>query len=384
MRCLAVRQTHLAAWIVVLCAYALMAADPQVNGDPQPRDDAPGKKGEQDEFRVSVVDQADVPYTIQIPTTVSVGHKVTLKAKVEPAGLVGVTFQWTIPPTAVKNYEISDDEKTGIKTPLATADLQASSISFHWVDGADDRDVRVVATYKQKTDDQSARFHVKAPTLHSFGKQGALGTIAVRTANNQTRISTGEATPASQGISWAAKVTAHQNFGGKLRFTQIVRSKHTRTSLEDVVQKWTVPADWLDNHATYGGGLPWDIAAGETLPKAQLKATDTPASAPLEGGYKKYQIEQYEFRTFLMFRPTAPQSIWVPLGLIRWGWKGTAVIQNGVWIESTVAAEKFAWVPQIPVTTIQTVQFPQWPDRVLTVGQPEDFHPKWVTLTEQE
>jgi hypothetical protein len=77
-------------------------------------------------------------------------------------------------------------------------------------------------------------------------------------------------------------------------------------------------SEWvLDTHYPYDG----------KVAEKELDLNDTPGS---QLGLLTEEVHQFQaFKTFLMFRPskkpTDPNSVWVPLKVVEWGWKAKAI-----------------------------------------------------------
>lgn len=120
--------------------------------------------------------------------------------------------------------------------------------------------------------------------------------------------------------------------------------------------------DWiLDTHFPYGN----------RVAERELYLDDSPNT---ELDWLTKQVHHYQsFKTFLMFRPSKDdKSVWVPLKLVTWEWKASAIRQKDV------AFDKVTGV-KIPVQPsdfkLITLGIPS-PKEMEWSGKPEDY-PQW-------
>jgi hypothetical protein len=120
--------------------------------------------------------------------------------------------------------------------------------------------------------------------------------------------------------------------------------------------------DWiLDTHFPYGN----------RVAERELYLDDSPNT---ELDWLTKQVHHYQsFKTFLMFRPSKDdKSVWVPLRLVTWEWKASAIRQKDV------AFDKVTGV-KIPVQPsdfkLITLGIPS-PKEMEWSGKPEDY-PQW-------
>ena len=308
---------------------------------------------------VEITDDGGTPITST--QTVSVGNKISLKTQLSPS-LSGVSWEWTVPGTVVKDYTketIAEGRTKAYVTELDAADKEESTIAFYWVDGADGREVSVDCSYSSGSCRDTVTFNVKRPTLDSF--TSTTGDVVVGSSFGEPALSFGTST--SPGIEWSAEVTASDEFEGELKFTQILNSYAVRTKTDDSEETLSVPAWWLDFQDPYESGGVYGILNGTTR---TIGYDDSPA-VPLEVGYKKMYVYLDKFEVYTMFRPISTDRIWVPLGKLEWGWAGVAESTDGgnTWSLTTGAPD--ASDPSGSTTT----EFPEWPDTAT------DSHPTW-------
>ena len=84
-----------------------------------------------------------------------------LKAKVTPAGIAGLTYQWTVGGTRIKTYEHDVDEDAKHNPiALAAADLQNDNVAFYWQAVGNPIAVKVKATKGAAKHEATVNFNV--------------------------------------------------------------------------------------------------------------------------------------------------------------------------------------------------------------------------------
>ena len=79
-------------------------------------------------------------------------------------------------------------------------------------------------------------------------------------------------------------------------------------------------------------------------------------------------MERDEFEVYIMYRPDVQAAIWVPVGLMKWGWKGTAEsADTGITWKKTAGQHDKKDPAGVPTT-----HFPEWKQKAT-----EDY-PRWV------
>lgn len=307
-------------------------------------------------FKVDITDDGGTPITTT--QTVCVGEKISLKTKVEPT-LSGLSWQWTIPGTVVKDYK--KETLTGSPpgrtkryvVELTDTDKQQSTIQFYWVDGADGRDVSVSGTKEEVTltCTDTVTFDVKRPTLDNVAS--ATGPVDVSSVWGFLMLHFG--TPTEPGCNWGAMVTAPTGFNGTLKFTQLVNLDHIKTYTSGTEETATTFESWLDNAEPYGSTY---TATGGV--QTTMVDNDSPGLG-LAVGFKKIQVFADFYDVYVMFKPTGAGAIWVPIAKLEWGWGGTAESSDG---GSTWSKTGGAAAPEDPSWSV-TTEFAEWPDTAI-------------------
>jgi hypothetical protein len=123
------------------------------------------------------------------------------------------------------------------------------------------------------------------------------------------------------GITWTAKVSPNDANAGLIAFVQLIKPHRV----------WTPGKKW-----TSGGVFVLDGAAGKTKifyaqltvalsgGQATLSSNDSPSN-PLDAFPAALSSSgEDEFKIFTLYQSSTADSIWVPLGVLAWNWKGEA------------------------------------------------------------
>jgi hypothetical protein len=272
-----------------------------------------------------------------------VGKKVRLQVLSQPRGATLTNIHWTIPGTTVGSYTRS--LSSGSSRPIAS--LTGASIDFYWIDGTfagQDQTVQVSATANGRQLTASAQFKVFKPRVDLFRlNTSGRAIMDTATAGGATVVMMiAEGGHSVPGLRGEATVTAPEGFAGEIGVTQLINLNHY---LQD-----STGAQF--NRATSGGrfvlddvyGVIYNKAAGETtgprdtgVSSGSLPAgmhQDSPsvflcsisslqAGTPTMSGRTVASGHgQDAFKCYLMFKPTAADSIWVTLSYAEWSWQG--------------------------------------------------------------
>jgi hypothetical protein len=122
------------------------------------------------------------------------------------------------------------------------------------------------------------------------------------------------------GITWTAKASPNGSAAGEIAFLQLINPHRV----------WTPGKQWTSN-----GAFVLDGAAGKTKifyaqkteplsgGTATLTSNDSP-DRPLNNFSALQNSGEDHFKIRLMYKSSAADSIWVPLGMLEWYWKGQA------------------------------------------------------------
>ncbi len=244
-------------------------------------------------------------------TNVIVGQQINLSAVVDPSGLTPTSYQWTIPGTRIANY--SADATAGTVTHLTATNLTQSSVGFYWIDGADNREVECVVSFNGVACKGKATFNVKRPTASVAATTGAVG---VGTLTNQAAVWLHFGDKAAiPGISLSQENTIPPGFSGDWEWVQVVQASVLRAK-DAVTGKWRKKeGSGLDTTYPYNQSP----VLAEDSPRLELRSS------------KVEETADESFSIWLMFKPSTPNSIWVPVRKVNWYWKGNAVQSSGSW-----------------------------------------------------
>ena len=241
----------------------------------------------------------------RIITETIVGKKINLTGEVKPAGIHLKSKQWAIPGKRIKNYIANNQE--GKIVELSSGNLRDTSVEYYWIDALNGNvDYSVTVSYNNKEFElnSSAGFNVKCPTT---GLIVRLGKTIADNANSEMKF--GDSNRA--GLSGALQISDTDRNMGNFTYCQLLSLDLERFKNNTLAGKIsTNKAIVLDTFFPYGGH------------QAKPTISDTP-SVLLEENYDKYTVLM-AFKTWLIFKPTGSDSIWIPLRHFAWEWRATA------------------------------------------------------------
>jgi len=151
------------------------------------------------------------------------------------------------------------------------------------------------------------------------------------------------------GIMWQATVTPTPYAGGEIAFVQLVNTVRELTFAVDTSVQSTHGQYYLDNQFPYCSGPVGSELIGKDSPGVGLKDKKTGASV------MSAQVEDH-FKTYLMYKPSGSDSIWVSLSMLTWFWKATADKQpDGTWEVGTPPDSIFDATPRVDTSVL-----PEW------------------------
>jgi hypothetical protein len=116
--------------------------------------------------------------------------------------------------------------------------------------------------------------------------------------------------------------------------------------------KFTSGGAFVNDNPTPYGGTTVNLSNSDT--KAIMQA-DSPTS-PL-AGYKKATADD-SFETYLMYKPSGADSVWVTLRMLTWNWSGTAALGGGGWgVAGGTPAN-----PSQNIDSSDSATLPEWAD----------------------
>lgn len=297
---------------------------------PQSAQTEPNKKCE-----LEIVDENDK--VISGKKTVAVGQRIILKVRPKDSSCSLLKFSWTIPGTRVKGY--TDGSTSAKVSLLEVSDTLRSNVSFHWVDGATSRTVKVkcecVCGSTTSTVSASVDFEVQAPTLDRL--KSTTGAIKIDTTKSPSWVRY----RFNLGIAWDWKITVPKACGGEVKDVQIINAirEYETTSGDkyvftikgmnkapgqfqlDTTNPYITPAD------VPKGGFPQKVGAGKSYECNYGNDSPGQVLPPSQRAVTIHDI----FRYFVMYKPDTGNAIWVPVGALDWFWKATVKLEKTGW-----------------------------------------------------
>jgi len=341
-------------------------------------------------FRITDEGREDIT---DAKTDILVGQKVKIEAVAVPYGDPG-KGNWDIPSPVITGFK-AYSEKGEV---WLLKDKDKEKVEFFFTDG-DFAGKPVKVMYKTNVENQSVEgkttFRVFEPSVKMkvkpsrsvkldwwyTGKKGEipntrlyLGRLDKNLTYQYGKIS-GE-----PGMEINSEITLPKEFSDQphfLQYVQLIKEdilewknlNYFRTSSED---KWL-----LDSSYPYGG----------LVAEKKLDLNDTPGSDLDEYHWELHQFQA--FRTFFMFRPSKkavdPDTVWVPLRVVEWDWKGRAIRRNQNLMKSSNPVD-FRLVDAHPPSPKEREwkgppeEYPQWEGNVKSLIQTMVSEDTWKKL----
>jgi hypothetical protein len=260
-------------------------------------------------------------------TDILVGQKVKIEAVAVPYGDTG-KGRWDIPSPVIADFKAYLEE--GKMLPLDDGKKMKPTVEFFFTDG-DFAGKPVTLTYTTYVDNKEVKgkttFKVYEPSVsievHTSPSVN-IHVLGMKTGGKPScRLYLGDVARGVSGIKIKSKIRLPALFADLqhshwLEYIQLIK--------EDILEYhdadyWHTGTDkWLlDTHYPYLGL----VAEGE------IEVDDLPGS---DLGELTRELHQYQtFKTFLMFRPSKKaggNSVWVPLKVVEWDWKASAISKN--------------------------------------------------------
>jgi len=258
------------------------------------------------------------------PKNILVGQKVKLEAKVNPAADPGQEGAWNIPENRVIKGFQATPEKGEV---LLFKDNKTKRVEFFFIDGSPsgrDEKISYTATVDGKKIEGKTTFKVWEPEANVQPIPSPKVTIGYMNKAGQTWLYLGILSdyvkPAGiPGIEIKSKITMPRPFSDTdhfLEYIQLIKEDITVLTNDGYSDYTGSDGKWmLDSTYPYNG----------LVAKEKIDMNDTPGQQ-LGQSVKEMNTAE-EFKTYLMFRPTPhdENSTWVPLKLVEWKWKASAV-----------------------------------------------------------
>lgn len=305
-------------------------------------------------------------------TKVPVGQHIRLRArfadgstpKLSDGGWTGMTNQ-----TAVGNYDFYDSFARTY--PLEQTELTSPDISFYWVKAPNEAiegsgyTVSVAGLNRKTGEDETAEttFDVVAPIVQTFsattcgaGINRTFRDLAKHFDPPEMSLGVNDTSPGCRGVpgvAWTIDVALPSITGGHVAMTQLVTEtlKHNRTTCTQGGFLMSGARTIADGGRAYGGVEPSIDAGGEWKTDPD-NFNDSPSVGLKHGGT---WFKADTFSDYIMFRPDASGSIWVPLAQMGpWTWSGTATEGKEFWSLSA-HQDPSTSLPSSPAPTL-----PEW------------------------
>ena len=318
-------------------------------------------------------------------TTVVVGQQMVLQLTNLPAGLNVTGVQWTIPgtsgnaPFAIENY--TQALAGGAVTTFGHRTRSCRKPACSSIGS-------LAATRRRRVISTSGLSITTRPPISSLLCLGPISRLP-RPATSRTTIrrapsvlvpteSTGTTRSTSARAapvisdSWTASATADAAEGGSIQVVQLVDSTEWFTP-RGAFPRTTVVGTFgnyvLDAYPAPGAyeiqQPPRDLTTGQMEPgtgvlpvganqTATLTSIDNP-SMSLAGNTALGGTARYV--TYLMYKPDTPNSIWVTLQTITWGWGGSATLGPNGW---SLNPGSYPGNPYIRMVGMTSSTLPQW------------------------
>ena len=318
---------------------------------------------------IEIIDSAG--NTITTKRTTIVGARQLLKGKIIGAldNAVITNKKWVIGGTKVKNYD-QTSVAIAAKEDLQAADLQnQDEVAFYWIDGGAEIEVEFSATVNGTSATAKAMFDVNRPKANYYkGIQTTLiRPVDVRRNGLKFGLYFG-AYDSSPGIKWEAEVATPANGQGEIAIVQLVNVLHERTSDDAANTKERLSSDGklvLDNAVV--SPIYFDEVTKLGNNDTQTYSNSDSPGNPLGPG-RKFVTATDSFETYLMYKPTGDDSIWVTLSVLTWSWSGSATRvetddpNSNDWVRTSGKPDRESEAaPKLPdIQGVNSTTLPEW------------------------
>jgi hypothetical protein len=306
------------------------------------------------------------------PKNILVGQKVKLEARVIPGADPGQEGTWNIPKDRViKRFK--DTPEKGEVIPFGDQDSKTKKVEFFFVDGSrsgKDEKISYTTTVDGKKIEGKTTFKVWEPVVKVKTNASTSVKIGYWQQEGNTRLYLGDLSAGEPGMYIRGTITMPQPFSDTdhfLEYIQLIKEDITELTGSGLSCYTGSDGKWMvDTTYPYDG----------LVAKGEITLNDSPGQQL--GQFHKEMNPSEEFKAFLMFRPTPfdENSTWVPLMLVEWRWKASAVrVKDFDRNSPKVRPDEFKVVkPETPkpVTTDwkgPPSQYPQWDQNIKDVKQ---------------
>jgi hypothetical protein len=326
------------------------------------------------EIQIYLITDADTEprdiTNITKPKDILVGKKVKLEARVIPTADPGQEGTWDIPKDRVIKAFKATPEKGEV---IPFEDNKSQRVEFFFIDGdpsGRDEKISYTATVDGKKIEGKTTFKVWEPSVNIQPIASPKVTIGYKNEAGQTWLYLGilsnyEKLEGIPGMEIKSKITMPPPFSDVdhfLEYIQLIREDITVLTNAGFSDYTGSDGRWmLDSTYPYNG----------LVAKEEIAMNDSPGQQ-LGQSVKEMNTSE-EFKTYLMFRPTPhdENSTWVPLKLVEWRWKASAVrVRDWDTSSHKVQPGEFKLVkPETPKPVIidwkgPPSQYPQWNENI--------------------
>jgi len=264
-------------------------------------------------------------------------------------------YEWTLPGEVIGGWT-ADTDKT-YATELGAGDLDNQTVVYYWHDTGDKREVKCEVEIGVKDYTVSVKLHVKKPTYsvtnldvdevkvtdkyyYGYGDWGLH--FGAETTSPGTP-------PTKYGFEIKCKVEVPSGFSqGVWQYVQLVKMDVHREDDDTNTAEYDMNGEWvLDTTYPYAGGS-WSTGSTE-------RETDDSPCHWLRADMKWLQTNKDEFNMYIMFKPSGSNSIFVPLAVVNWWWKGKGQ-ENGASWDLVVGSDGWSTNPSASDVTT----YPVW------------------------
>lgn len=266
--------------------------------------------------------------------TVSIGQQITLN--IISSNVIN-NVQWTLPGNVCSQYPM--DINAGGPVLILENALNTNPLTFYWTAASAEIVVSCQVTTNAGVENLTAKFQVTSPRINPMDLEmfsPILGKVIVGNKDDKTWIGlVGNGERWDSGIEMAADLEGSPT-NGRLAGIQLVNTSSRLRLIGGLEQILTTNGSFvLDTGITNSVHFQnrfFDIAAGDT---AQVSFNDGPRRELNNAIIDQMSVGTTDnpesFIMYLVFRPTTPNSIWVPIYQLRWSWWGKSEYVTGAW-----------------------------------------------------
>ena len=235
--------------------------------------------------------------------TVSVGEKISLTGKVEPAVITGTSPLWDIDNSPIKNYIANTSE--GRVVYLTSLDRTSQLIDYYWYVGNEDVYVGYTVIINGHSWGTSTNFDVKRPSASISSETIDVTVPAVNIPNIGMKFYDYNTT--TEGIVFTRLNYSSNGASGNTAWIQKINSI--------IVDVKLAGSDWsneISNSNKLDGYIPYS--------SDQYSTYDSPDHIATHSNIAGLKVND-NFSMWLMFKANSANSIYIPLAKVNWYWR---------------------------------------------------------------